>query len=91
MKVPEAVLERSSRLSRKLEIRKSSLADFTPASKVKMAAATIRDEEGNLQISSRGGKRRRRGKVAGASSETVSKQERGEVADCPAKSLVLVC
>merc|ERR1719341_498099 len=71
---------RSNRASRKLEIRKSSLADFTPISRVKMAATTLCDEEGNLEISCRGGNSRGGGKVVGESSETESTQERGEEA-----------
>merc|ERR1719234_777116 len=67
-----ATVGRSSRVSRKLDIRKSSLADFTPASRVKVAATKICDEEGNLPISCRGGK------VVGESCETESTQERVE-------------
>ena len=60
----------SGRVSRKPGGKKSSLADFTPISGVKMDATTSCDDEGNLQVLNKGAKAKRGGKEVRGSEET---------------------
>merc|ERR1719204_336864 len=69
-KLASAGAGQSGRVSRKPGGKKSSLADFTPISRVKMNATTSCDEEGNLQVLNKGAEAKRGGKEVKRSEET---------------------